>query len=717
MTSGTIAALVTDLSSISRGRAVRRTVTIVLLAVMAALLVSSSLHKRFVYDEFDNLSYGYRFLTTRPGRAAPGPAHARPRRSTRSAAWPTVATTGRSMPARARAWPCARASMVFALAPRAAALRLGTAAVRPRRRAGRPVAGGVRSHAARARQAGDERRRRRLLHDRGRVRLLAMAGAPARRGASPPARSPPRAPSLSKFTGLLLVPDPGPARGRRSRPRLAGGTRPTRPRTSRAACRRRPRSRSACSRSSTPPTSSAEASAWPRPIQWESAAFRTHVDLAGPGAPAPRVRAGPRLLELPAGDAGRGPRLQLRPRRAQPRRPLVRLPVDGPAQDAARRLRAGRCSACAHPARPAWARCSAIPFAVVMVFFSLCVRPAARDPLRAAGAAVPDPRRRARRRRSPRLSALAGPAPARSGRRARRSRITRTSFPYFNELIGRRVNAYRYLADSNLDWEDHGYSIEEFQRRHPEMSITIEPARGKPVPGWILVGANGARRHLRAGAVPLAARGVRSRDRHVAYSHLLYYIPPDRMRTLPAPRRGRRHHRRRSRTTTARAPSETSAGRDQRRRRPSHLDFVGAGGHAARPTRCPSATTTSAVLAVDARAPGRKNVRDQTTRAGAGAMTRARRRVDVSSTTSADDGQRRRPGRRRGDDDRVRPRIEIGPDLPRHDVLEGHGGEEARGHAHRRRRPLEPMDRRRRARGQHGHRARTAPAAPRSATT
>jgi hypothetical protein len=25
---------------------------------------------------------------------------------------------------------------------------------------------------------------------------------------------------------------------------------------------------------------------------------------------------------------------------------------------------------------------------------------------------------------------------------------------YFNELIGRRVNAYRFLADSNLDWED-----------------------------------------------------------------------------------------------------------------------------------------------------------------------------------------------------------------------------------------------------------------------
>ena len=73
------------------------------------------------------------------------------------------------------------------------------------------------------------------------------------------------------------------------------------------------------------------------------------------------------------------------------------------------------------------------------------------------------------------------------------------------------MNAYRYLADSNLDWEDHGYYIEEFQRRHPEMSITIEPARGKPVPGWILVGANGLVgifeperfRWLREGFVPV----------------------------------------------------------------------------------------------------------------------------------------------------------------------------------------------------------------------
>jgi hypothetical protein len=34
-----------------------------LLAAMAVLIVSSSLHKKLAYDEADNLAYGHRFLT------------------------------------------------------------------------------------------------------------------------------------------------------------------------------------------------------------------------------------------------------------------------------------------------------------------------------------------------------------------------------------------------------------------------------------------------------------------------------------------------------------------------------------------------------------------------------------------------------------------------------------------------------------------------------
>ena len=95
---------------------------------------------------------------------------------------------------------------------------------------------------------------------------------------------------------------------------------------------------------------------------------------------------------------------------------------------------------------------------------------------------------------------------------------------YFNELIGRRVNAYRYLADSNLDWEDHSYFIARFQARHPEMAIAVAPA--EPRAGYVLVGAN----QLVGIYEPERYRWLRERFTpvgHVGYSHLLFYVPPE----------------------------------------------------------------------------------------------------------------------------------------------------------------------------------------------
>ena len=97
---------------------------------------------------------------------------------------------------------------------------------------------------------------------------------------------------------------------------------------------------------------------------------------------------------------------------------------------------------------------------------------------------------------------------------------------YFNELIGRRVNAYRFLADSNLDWEDHRYFIARFQARHPEMAIALEPPG--PQAGYVLVGAN----QLVGVYDPERYRWLRENFEpigHVAYSHLLFYVPPERL--------------------------------------------------------------------------------------------------------------------------------------------------------------------------------------------
>jgi hypothetical protein len=98
---------------------------------------------------------------------------------------------------------------------------------------------------------------------------------------------------------------------------------------------------------------------------------------------------------------------------------------------------------------------------------------------------------------------------------------------YFNELIGARVNAWRFLADSNLDWEDRSYDIERFRSEHPEIDLVVEPET--PRPGWVLVGAN----KLVGVYEPERYRWLRENfrpDRHVGYSYLLFRVTPERLR-------------------------------------------------------------------------------------------------------------------------------------------------------------------------------------------
>jgi hypothetical protein len=94
---------------------------------------------------------------------------------------------------------------------------------------------------------------------------------------------------------------------------------------------------------------------------------------------------------------------------------------------------------------------------------------------------------------------------------------------YFNELIGRRANAYRFLADSNLDWEDHQWRIDAWQRRHPDRRAVVSPET--PTAGWVIDGANdlvGLHR-------PERYRWLRERLRpveHIAYAHLVFFVRP-----------------------------------------------------------------------------------------------------------------------------------------------------------------------------------------------
>jgi 4-amino-4-deoxy-L-arabinose transferase-like glycosyltransferase len=57
---------------------------------------------------------------------------------------------------------------------------------------------------------------------------------------------------------------------------------------------------------------------------------------------------------------------------------------------------------------------------------------------------------------------------------------------YFNELIGPRTNAYKVLADSNLDWGQNILDLQDYLRAHPD--VTRNPP--EPVPGHYIVDVN-----------------------------------------------------------------------------------------------------------------------------------------------------------------------------------------------------------------------------------
>ena len=100
---------------------------------------------------------------------------------------------------------------------------------------------------------------------------------------------------------------------------------------------------------------------------------------------------------------------------------------------------------------------------------------------------------------------------------------------YFNEPIGPRVNAYRFLADSNLDWEDRTADIARFRAEHPEILLVVEPEA--PQAGWILVGAN----KLVGVYKPERYRWLRENlrpERHVGYSYLLFRVTPERLQEI-----------------------------------------------------------------------------------------------------------------------------------------------------------------------------------------
>lgn len=93
---------------------------------------------------------------------------------------------------------------------------------------------------------------------------------------------------------------------------------------------------------------------------------------------------------------------------------------------------------------------------------------------------------------------------------------------YFNELIGPRVNAWKYLADSNLDWEDKTYFLKKFQAEHPELNAEIKPT--PQTTGYFILSANDYTGVLDEREYETLRNNYKPL-RHVAYSHFLFQVP------------------------------------------------------------------------------------------------------------------------------------------------------------------------------------------------
>lgn len=97
---------------------------------------------------------------------------------------------------------------------------------------------------------------------------------------------------------------------------------------------------------------------------------------------------------------------------------------------------------------------------------------------------------------------------------------------YFNELIWDRTQAYKVLADSNIDWGQNEWYLTQYRKEHPDAVFHPE----SPVAGRVIVGVNelvlcnrARYRWLRENFEP---------GNHIAYSYLVFDVPSEAVRNL-----------------------------------------------------------------------------------------------------------------------------------------------------------------------------------------
>ena len=106
---------------------------------------------------------------------------------------------------------------------------------------------------------------------------------------------------------------------------------------------------------------------------------------------------------------------------------------------------------------------------------------------------------------------------------------------YFNEMVWDRKQAYKFLADSNIDWEQNQWYLEQYRKAHPEAIVNPEA----PVAGEIVVGVNDLVGVFDAERFAWLREHFEPVD-HIAYSYLVYDISPQELSVIMGTEKNRR---------------------------------------------------------------------------------------------------------------------------------------------------------------------------------
>lgn len=98
---------------------------------------------------------------------------------------------------------------------------------------------------------------------------------------------------------------------------------------------------------------------------------------------------------------------------------------------------------------------------------------------------------------------------------------------YFNEFVWDRRQAYKILADSNIDWGQNRWYLKKYQEKHPDAYINPE----SPVAGRIVVEVNRLVGLFRPERYKWLRDNFEPSD-HIAYSYLVYDISSEELEKI-----------------------------------------------------------------------------------------------------------------------------------------------------------------------------------------